>query len=134
MDESEIVTGFVVWSKRERYAGFLGSAKARRKFIDALYHFNDFDPAVIVELPARLETREGVLKELQRRGAGHSCYIISADAELDRTTIELSEAVHRVFALAEGTIISCIPGRLAYYEGEAPKNRFILHRTAGRAV
>jgi len=131
MDEIEIVTGFIVQSKRERYAGFLGSAKARRKFSDALYHFNDFDPAVVVELPASLETREGVLKELQRRGAGPTCYIISTDADLDRTTSDLSDAVNQIFAVVEGTIISCVPGRLAYYEGEAPKNRFILHRTRG---
>src|SRR6267154_2383986 len=105
MDEIEIVTGFIARSKRERYAGFLGSAKARRKFIDALYHFNDFDPAVVVGLPASLETREGVLEGLRRRGAGRSCYIISTDAGLDGTTRELSDAVNQVFAFVEGTII-----------------------------
>ncbi len=131
MDEIEIVGTFIAQSKRERYAGFLGSAKGRLKFIDSLYHFNDFDPAVVVELPAGLETREGVLKELQRRGDGRSCYIISADSGLDRTTSELSDAIGRVFALVQGTIISCILGRLAYYEGEAPKNRFILDHAGG---
>lgn len=128
MDEIEIVAGFIVRSKRERYLGFLGSLKTRRKFINALYHFSDFDPAVVVKLPASLETQEGVLEELQRRGAGASCNIISTDAGLDGTTMDLSDAVDQVFAFVEGTIISCVPGRLAYYEGEAPKNRFILHR------
>ena len=33
-----------------------------------------------------------------------------------------------IFAFLDGTIISCVPGRLAYFEGEAPKNRFILQR------
>jgi hypothetical protein len=128
MDEIEIVTGFVLRSKRERYAGFLGSAKGRRKFIDSLYHFNDFDPDVVVEVSSGSATREGVRKELQRRGAGPSCYIISTNANLDRTTSRLSDAVNQVFAVVEGTTISCVPGRLAYYEGEPPKNRFILHR------
>jgi len=134
MDELDIVNAFVVPAKRERYVGFVSSPKARRKFIEALYHFRDFDPAVIVELPPSLETRDGVLKELQRRGAGHTCYIVSADAELDRTTSPLSDAVDRVFTLVEGTIISCVAGRLAYYEGEAPRNRFILHRKSRSAV
>ena len=127
MDEIEIVVGFVVKSKRERYAGFLRSPKARRKFIDALYHFKDFDPAVVVELPSSLETPDGVLKELERRGAGRTCYIISTAADLDQKTLELAKAIHDVFAV-EGTIVSCVPGRLAYYEGEAPSNRFILQR------
>jgi hypothetical protein len=68
---------------------------------------------------------------LERRGAGPTCYIVSTDADLDRTTRDLSDAINQVFAFVEGTIISCVPGRLAYYEGEAPKNRFILHRTGG---
>jgi hypothetical protein len=29
---------------------------------------------------------------------------------------------------SEGTNVCCVPGRLAFYEGEAPKNRFILRR------
>ena len=128
MEEIEILTEFILRSKRERYAGLLRSAKGRRKFIDTLYHFNDFDPAVIVRLPASLETREGVLKELQRRGAGPTCYIVSTDASLDRATRDLSDTINQVFAFVEGTIIFCVPGRLAYYEGEAPKNRFILYR------
>lgn len=133
MDETEIVAGFIERSKRERYAKFLRSATARPKFVRTLYHFGDFDPAVVVELPASLETRGGVLRELQRRGAGRTCYIISADPDLDRTTTELSIAVDKIFGLVEGTLLSCIPGRLAYYEGEAPKYRFILHRV-GSAV
>jgi hypothetical protein len=88
-DELALINGFIVPSKRERYAGFVGSSKARRKFIRTLYHFSDFDPG---------------------------------------TTSSLSDAIDRVFAFVDGTIISCVAGRLAYYEGEAPKNRFILHR------
>ncbi len=70
--------------------------------------------------------------ELRRRGAGELCYIVSANTELDRTTRGLADAINRVFAFAEGTMVSSVAGRLAYYEGEAPKNRFILHsRTDG---
>lgn len=36
MDELDIVNAFVVAAKRERYAGFVSSPKARRKFIEAL--------------------------------------------------------------------------------------------------
>lgn len=89
-----------------------------------MYHFGDFDPAVVVELPASLETREDFLRELQRRGA--AARPISSPPI--PTSTELSVAVDKIFGLVEGTILSCIPGRLAYYEGQAPKYRFILHR------
>jgi hypothetical protein len=29
-----------------------------------------------------------------------------------------------------GTLLSCIPGKLAYYEGEGPSDRCILERRA----
>ena len=35
--------------------------------------------------------------------------------------------LQRVFACVEGTIICCGP-KIAYYEGEAPRNRYILHK------
>ena len=30
-----------------------------------------------------------------------------------------------------GMLLSCIPGRLGYFEGESPKDRFILARDGG---
>jgi hypothetical protein len=125
-DEIALVKAFVMPSKQARYAGFVGSPKSRRKFVRELYHFHDFDPAVVVELPSAMQS-SGLLEELRRRGAGSTCYM-SAHARVDGKTELLADAVNRVFAFLDGTIISCVPGRLAYFEGEAPKNRFILHR------
>jgi hypothetical protein len=34
-----------------------------------------------------------------------------------------------VVGSSSGTFVSCIPGRLAYFEGEDPGARFILLRT-----
>lgn len=56
------------------------------------------------------------------------CYLVSVRSDLDQQTRDLDEAIREVYAFAEGTIVCCVPGVLAYYEGEAPKNRFILHR------
>ena len=123
--ELALVNAFIAPHKRERYSGFVRSPKARPKFIDALHHLNDIDLAAVVELPHGLETPAGVLHELRRLGASGSCYLVSVDRRLDQTAMELEEAISRV---VEGTIVSCIPGRLAWYEGEPPKNRFILFR------
>lgn len=126
-DEAQLIRPFILESKRERYCGFLTSLKKREKFLEELYHFGDFNPDVTVHLAGKDETVEGILKELRARGANDSCYIISANKEIDRKTISLSDALRQVFARIEGTIIFCCQN-VAYYEGEAPRNRFILHK------
>ena len=116
----------VLQEKRERYLEFARSEKNRKKFLKALYHFQHFDPAVIIPVPSSA-TAADVLRELQRRGAPPSAYLISADSDLDKTSLSLTAAIHAVFAFAEGTIVCC-GEYLGYYEGESPNNRFILHR------
>ncbi|MGH8543048.1 MAG: hypothetical protein ACREX3_05320 [Gammaproteobacteria bacterium] len=92
-----------------------------------LYHFRDFDPAFRVELSGLTDSADGLVTNLCRRGAVDECYVISVQSELDGETKPLEEAIREVFAFMEGTIVCCVPGRLAYYEGGTPKNRFILH-------
>ncbi len=130
--EVDLVHTFVVAGKRERLAGFLSSPKRRPKFVQGLCHFNDFDAAFQVHLSGDIDSAQGLLADLRRRGAGDECYVMSVDRDLDGVTGLLAEVIERVFACAEGTIVSCVPGRLAYYEGKGRKNRFILDREAGR--
>lgn len=128
--EIQLVETFVIADKRERYAGFLSSPKRRKKFLNELYHFGDFVPGGKIELRGPTDTADGLLAELRRRGARGDCYVISVDKGLDGSTAPLVDVVPKVFASVEGTLICCVPGKLAYYEGEGPKNRFILARGA----
>jgi hypothetical protein len=124
--ETEFVEAFVVPQKRERYVEFLQSPKRRSKLLAELYHFTDFNPAYLVPLAGSIDSADGVISELRKRGAPANCQVISTQPELDGTAASLSDVIHKVFAFAEGTIVICGPGKLGYYEGEAPKNRFIL--------
>jgi len=127
--EIQLIQTFVVPAKRERYAAFLGSQKQRAKFLRELHHFRDFVPGCLVEVKGRTDSSAGLLAELRRRGAQEECHIISADSRLGGATRPLTKAISEIFGLVEGTLVCCIPGTLAYYEGEAPKSRFILdHR------
>lgn len=128
--EVQLVNTFVVRAKRQRYAAFVSSAKARPKFLRELYHFGDFDPACIIELGGSTHSAAGLIAELRRRGATDDCYVISNDDSLDGATKPLADVITQVFAFVDGSLVCCVPGRLAYFEGEAPKNRFILHRRA----
>jgi hypothetical protein len=126
--ELQLIQAFVAHAKRERYAGFLGSPKRRDKFLRELHHFRDFVPGYLVEVKGQIDSSAGLLAELRRRGAPDECHIVSAQRRLDGATRPLAEAISEIFGRVEGTLVCCIPGTLAYYEGEAPKNRFILDR------
>jgi hypothetical protein len=125
--QADLLRNVLVPSKIERWTTFASSPKRRRQFLHALYHFADFDPDVVVNLPPALDNAPGVLGELRRRGAAESCRIISAHRALDGSTMLLADAVDRIQGVIDGTLIICGP-RLAYFEGEPPKNRCILQR------
>ena len=130
--EIDILDTFVLPRRRERFVGFLRAPRRRRDFLSELYHFSDFDPACIVPLAGACDSAPGLVAELLRRGAPRTCYVVSVDARLDGITADLAGVIDRVFAKVDGTLVSCVPGRLAYYEGEAPDNRFILERVRRR--
>jgi hypothetical protein len=126
--ELDLINAFVVREKRERYLYLSASPRRRKEFLKGLYHFSDFDTTYVVPLARSISSAGAVVSELRRRGALDECYVISIDPELDGVKGELQDVISQVHGRVEGTIVSCIPGRLAYYEGEAPENRFILDR------
>ncbi len=67
---------------------------------------------------------------LRERGASESCVVVSEDEELDGTALPLEEALGAVLHSFYGSLISCVPGRLAVYSGEAPnQTTTLLERT-----
>jgi hypothetical protein len=42
--------------------------------------------------------------------------------------MSLDIALKQIVGYEFGTIVNCVPGKLAYFEGEGPKHRFILER------
>src|SRR5687768_7895332 len=112
--EIDLINTFVVPMKRERYIGFVSSPKRRAKFLHELYHFRDFEPTCIFPLSGAANSDQGLLAELGRRGAPEDCYVISVSRELDGATRPLAGVIDEVFGSIEGTIVSIVPGRLAY--------------------
>jgi len=65
---------------------------------------------------------------LAAKGAGSRCWVISESSELDTREMDLLEALGETVGHGMGTIISCVAGRLAYFEDEDA--RYILQRPA----
>lgn len=59
-----------------------------------------------------------------------TCVLLAEDKTLDGRELPLDAAVSAVVGRGMGAFVSCLPGRLAYYEGEAPGERYLLERPA----
>lgn len=123
--EKKLIEIFIIKKKRNRYLQFLESLKNRKKFIKELAHFKDFDARNVTSIPENQQNENDIENRLNALGAKKECYIISEDNKIDATQMQLKSAIHKVLGKGMGTIISCIPGKLAYYEGE--DERLILN-------
>ncbi len=127
-EEQALIRAFVLSSKQERYLGFIANPKLRAKFTRSLYHFADLDEAWAVEIPRGEQTTAAIENQLVRRGAPKTCYVVSTNDRIDQKILPLSEALGIVVGSEDGTLLSCVRGRLGYYEGESPNNRVLLVR------
>lgn len=124
-----LIEAFVRPERRARLRGLLASTKGRAKLRSGLAHFRYLDPRYARPIPADVRTAAQIAALLRARGAPTSCYMLSEDGGLDGRELPLEEALEQVLGRGMGTFLSCVPGRLAYYEGEAANDRYVLDRT-----
>ena len=119
---------FIDPKRRERYLEFLSTPKRRLKFISHLAHFKALNPNCLVGIPPKHENPSSLMESLTRMGAGPRCWVISENSELDAREMDLCKALEETLGRQMGTIISCIAGKLGYFEDEGA--RYILRRNA----
>ena len=119
---------FTVPSKRARYAELLRGMKGRTKVRQSLDHFGDLDLRYCTKLPANEGTPCKLFVQLRHLGAPSFCYILSSNEEVDGKELELEEALGSVVGRGCGTFVCCVPGKLAYFEGEKPGERYLCKR------
>jgi hypothetical protein len=124
--EEDAIRAFILPARRDRYLGFLGSAKGRAKLIAELPHFKALDPSCLLLIPPNQKKPKDVHKTLTSMGAGPKCWIISENRKLDGKEMDLEIALQETIGYQMGTIISCVPGKLGYFEDE--ESRYILRR------
>jgi hypothetical protein len=127
--EETVLRAFIVPGKRERYVSRLALPKARQKFMNShLFHMRDLDPRFAVRLNPRDQHAEKIFSLLRERGAPGTCYVISGSSDRDGTEADLRETLDEIVGGIGGTVLSCLHGKLAYFEGEEPNERYILAR------
>lgn len=123
-----LVQAFFTASKRDRYLHLISSERGYERFIRDLAHVRGLRSDATRPIASALQSPEGILAELTRLGAPADCMAFSEAPELDRQTMGLRDALTRVVGSGSATLISCVPGVLAYYEGESAGERWILAR------
>jgi hypothetical protein len=135
MDSNEhevaFVNSFVVPERRARVLELLSRPKSRQKQLDRLNHTPDLDPRFCAQIASGHQSNSEIERLLRDHGAPDEVYVFSSYPKFDRWCAPLNSAISKVVGFGFGSIISCLPGQLAYYEGESPRQRYILRRHAG---
>ena len=127
-EEEALIAAFIVRERRERMVTLLRNPKRRAKATASLAHFRDLDQRWVVPIPSEAQTPSAIEAALRRRGAGDLCHVISEDAAIDGKQLPLRSALDLVVGTGFGSLLSCVAGALAYFEGEGPSERCILAR------
>ena len=125
--EQQLVRAFVAAPQRRRFLALLETERGRKKLIRSLAHSVKLDPRFSRHL-APPSSPESIEQELRALGAPADCYAISENADIDGQVLSLAEALSEVVGYQMGTFLSCLPGRLAYFEAEDVGERYICHR------
>jgi hypothetical protein len=128
--EELLIKKFVHPDRQERFLALLANPKGRKKLLAMLAHGVKLDSRFAKKIPANQHSVAEIEKELKSKGAPSNCYIISEDSGLDQKEMQLFEALNSVVGQGMGTFISCIPGRLVYFESEDIGERYILSAAA----
>lgn len=124
--EEALVNAFILPTRRERYLECLAKPKKRARFRAELAHFKALNPKFVVAIPPSQQNPSSVLKLLTEKGAGSKCWVISESREMDGQEMDLETVLKETIGGGMGTLISCVPGKLAYFEDEG--SRYILER------
>ena len=129
--EEATFRAFVVPKKRERYAELLQTKRGREKIRLSLDHFKDLDPTFCRRIESAKQFVPDILRTLKALGAPSVCHVISSNSSLDGLEMDLAEALGEIVGLGCGSFVCCVPGKLAYFEGEEMQERYICHRHRG---
>ena len=125
--ETAFVESFIVKTRRERALELLASSKNRHKLTCKFdHHGHDYiSPECIRPIEPRYQHTPDIARILRTMGAPKTCHVIGG--EHDGEDMELLAALKAIVGYGRGTVLSCIPGKLGYFEGEI-QERFLLVR------
>jgi hypothetical protein len=130
MNEHEIgFVDFLAGKSRRRIQALFELGPKRRGDVRALLdHEIELDPRYCRHLTGR-ESLAGAVEELLLSlGAPKTCFVISASSDLDGREMPLADALEAVAHGYSGAFLSCIAGKLGYFEYEDRQSGYLLRK------
>jgi hypothetical protein len=125
--EEEFVRSFIQKERRERCSYLLSNPARRREFTNSLAHFKWLDDRFSASIPGSVaHTASELASLLEKEGAGSTVWVISEDRSLDGRSLPLREAMESIWGTSMGSVLSCVPGKLAFFHGEGMKSERLL--------
>jgi hypothetical protein len=118
--EKALVKAFIIPVRRSRYLSMLEIRGGRDKWRRQLADFAHWDQRFLH--PIEKGDTKRTCKLLRDADAPEQCYVLSEWDQLDGKEMKLGEALSACVGYGMGTVLSCVPGRLAFYEAEGPAN------------
>jgi hypothetical protein len=113
----------------ERVNRLLPNPKNRDKWLKKLAHSVSMHPKFSIEPPKGARDPDALLAALRALGASDVCYVIASDSGLDDSMQDLGAMIRDASEhFGHGTILSCIPGKLAMFRTAWPHRQFVVHR------
>ena len=126
--EAAFAKAFLASEKRARFIQHLADPKRRKEMLDQLNDNLPYMPGFSTVVPGEQDFPMELEKLLLAKGAGPTCYVLACRLKADRRELPLREALQLVCLHPLGAILSCVPGRLAYYKAASPGPGVILER------
>ncbi len=126
--EAAFAKAFLASEKRARFVQFLADPKRRKEMLDRLNHDLPYMPGFATGVPSHQDYPDELEKLLKAKGAGPTCQVIADGLKADGRELPLREALNLICMHERGAILSCLPGRLAYYKPESPGQGILFER------
>lgn len=126
--EEALIRAFITRDRQEQFLQRLGDSRTRSKTLGRLYHFHDLDARYAHRVPPREAFVNDIYRVLKEKGTPKFFHVVSGDSEIDGRDVDLKEALEKTVGMGGGTFLSCLAGRLRYFEGEEINERYILER------
>jgi hypothetical protein len=130
MHEEKLIKSFLLPERQSRYLVLLSSSKPknRLKLCSYLAHCRDIDMRFAFRILPKQQNIDDIYMCLKEKGAADTCHVLSENIQIDNLEVPLKKALEETIGMGMGTFLSCIPGKLAYCEGEEPGERYICER------
>ncbi len=127
--EEATIKAFVVPERQKRLQSFLAKDKDRKKLTGELDRRGLIDERFVTSVPWTVDPNrklwdryvqgtEKLVQMLRARGAEPTCWAISTASSFDGRELDLATAIQELIGGGSATLLSCVPGKLAYFRDE----------------